>query len=126
MHPGTGGTDAPGADVTTNYFGLGTDTVFPGDWDGDGKADLAVARIEGGVGVWYILPSAGGAIQSRTWGVASDVAVPGDYDGDGRMDIAVWRPSPSPAQFYVMGSSVGAFQRSWGTTTDVAVNENGH
>lgn len=126
MHPGTGGTDAPGADVTTNYFGLGTDTVYPGDWDGDGRADLAILRVEGGVNVWYVLPSSGGAILVRTWGVETDIAVPGDYDGDGRMDFAVWRPSPSPSQFYVLGSSVGGYQRSWGTTTDVPVNENGH
>ncbi len=44
------GTDQPaaGSPDTTTYFGtFATDTSVQGDFDGDGKADIAVVRTEG-------------------------------------------------------------------------------
>ena len=63
-----------------------------GDYDGDGKADLAIFRPS--TGAWHILTSS--APLSATpvvWGTMTDVPVPGDYDGDGKTDIAFYRPS---------------------------------
>jgi hypothetical protein len=60
------------------------------DYDGDGKADLAVWRP--GSGGWQILNSAGGTERLATLGEVGDIPVPGDYDGDGKIDLAVWRP----------------------------------
>jgi FG-GAP repeat len=49
------------------------------DYDGDGRADLAVYRD----GTWFILRSSNGAVTATDWGgLAQDVAVPGDYDGE--------------------------------------------
>lgn len=72
-------------------WGLGTDVPAAADYDGDGKADIAVWR--GADTNWYILRSSDGAVQTVSWGTASlgDVPVPGDYDGDGKADVAVWR-----------------------------------
>jgi murein DD-endopeptidase MepM/ murein hydrolase activator NlpD len=62
----------------------------PGDYDGDGKTDLAVYRPENGQ--WIVKASGGVSIPDTTFGDPSDgVPVPGDYDGDGRTDFAVFQ-----------------------------------
>ena len=58
----------------------------PGDYDGNGSADVAIYRPS--VGGWYVNG------QSPTFlGLSTDIPQPGDYDGDGTTDIAVYRPS---------------------------------
>src|SRR5207344_262823 len=70
-------------------WGAWDDRPVPGDYDGDGKADIAVFRQS--TGAWYILASTAGFI-NVTLGGPSDEPVPADYDGDGKTDIAVYRP----------------------------------
>jgi len=81
----------PGS-YTALQWGLETDRALPGDYDGDGKTDIAVWRP--GTGTWYILPSGAspGTYISTPWGLESDTPAPADYDGDGKTDIAVYRP----------------------------------
>jgi len=42
------------------------DVLVPGDYDGDGKADIAVWRP--GDGFWHIINSKDGSITSQRWG----------------------------------------------------------
>ena len=77
--------------------GGGRDLPVPGDYDGDGKADLAVFRPDSdlvpGAAQWLIPLGGGGAI-NRPFGAGGgrDLPAPGDYDGDGKADLAVFRP----------------------------------
>ena len=61
------------------------------DFDGDGRADFAITRNEGGLKIWHIWQSGSGYRQLH-WGVDStDNNAAGDYDGDGKTEAAVVR-----------------------------------
>jgi hypothetical protein len=86
-----------------------------GDFDGDGKADLAVWT--GTTGNWAVRSSVNGAAQNTPWGAGyapyNDVIVPGDYDGDGKADHAIWRGADSI--WYIRKSTDGqAILALWG------------
>jgi hypothetical protein len=92
--------------------GLG-DVPVPGDYDGDGLADLAIYRAS--TGEWFIHRSTDNGLTHVAWGAPAlgDVPVPGDYDGDHKTDIAVYRGSTG--EWFIRRSSDGGLTHvTWG------------
>ncbi len=87
---------------STTGFGVAGDKPVVGDFDGDGKHDIALYRRSDHN--WYILKTGFGFFV-QTWGEAGDIPVPADYDGDGKTDLAVFRPSTG--QWFRMRSTAG-------------------
>lgn len=88
-----------------------------GDYDRDGKIDIAVFRPTDGV--WYILQSSDGRPQYDSWGTNKDNACPGDYDKDGKTDLCVIRNENDQLTWYIRRSSNGQFFAvHWGLATD--------
>jgi hypothetical protein len=98
-----GSLNNPNNTITSVHWGMkygdnlnSKDEPYPGDFDGDGRADFRVQRpvditqIQTGPAVFYTL-TADGNISYNYFGDAEDRVVPGDYDGDGKTDIAVVR-----------------------------------
>ncbi len=75
----------------------------PGDFDGDGRSDLAVFHPS--TATWTVQQSTAGLLTpAPKFGAAglSDIPIAGDFDGVGHAQVAVFRPST--AQWFVLGS----------------------
>ena len=88
--------------LTAVQFGLGSDLVVPGDYDGDGRSDFAVVR-QGSPFTFFILNSSNNSFRAVEFGRKPFLPTPGDYDGDGRTDIAVF--DPTTGNFFVLRST---------------------
>lgn len=82
------GATFPRTDFTVGHS---PDAVAVGDFNGDGRLDMAVAN-EGDNTVSILLGNGDGTFQSQTTvatGLAPDAIVTGDFNGDGKLDLAV-------------------------------------
>jgi hypothetical protein len=118
---------APGVISRVVYFGAPTRGILTGDYEGDGKTDIATFYSAGSslLGWVYEPSTAPGTYVATTRGSdIFDLAAPGDYDGDGKTNLAVFRSNPNPDQnfFYVKKSSDGGLlYQEWGEEFDIPV-----
>ena len=81
---------------TTNIFA--TDNSFKLDFDGDGRADIALYR-EGSRSLdlapqpsyWYFLSTRTSQMFTFQWGRTLDIPAPADFDNDGKTDVGIYR-----------------------------------
>lgn len=112
--------------ITAQLGTFGRDIPVSGDFDGDGKADIAVAGKGGDFPTydWRWIRSSDGGSGFLHWGKSGDYVVPGDYDGDGITDQAIYRQDNSCQQFsafWINGSSAGFYMIPFGGCTTGAI-----
>jgi len=84
-----------------NNFGSSGYLPVPGDYDGNGKADLV--DYSRNTAWWLIYYVGRGAVDAFQWGAYYCIPVPGDYDGDGKSDFALY--NFVSGQWYIFKSS---------------------
>ena len=108
----------PDGSIGNVNFGLNTDIFTPGDYDGDGRADIAVWRPSNGT--FYVLQSSNNATISFQFGTNGDEPVARDYDGDGRTDFAVVRRAGNQMTWYIQNSANNTFAATqFGLANDI-------
>ncbi|WP_152052616.1 FG-GAP-like repeat-containing protein [Tautonia marina] len=122
---GWASTDTPTGGVMPVLARLNTSTPFAveGDYDGDGRTDLALYRYDAATSSGRFLirrSSTGTDIAVPISGVGSQVVpISGDFDGDGKTDVAVVDPLahgpgglvPDRTRWIILLSGSGNFRR---------------
>jgi subtilisin-like proprotein convertase family protein len=93
---------------TSAVFNLTIITV-KGDYDADGKADLALFRPSA---FQFLIKESTAGPKAIPFGGPGEIAIQGDFDGDGQTDVAVYQPAT--AQWFILRSQRGPFGTAFG------------
>jgi hypothetical protein len=105
--------------VLVVQFGITTDIPLPADYDGDGKADIAVFRGSDDPNEpdFYVLRSTDFSYFGVSWGSVGDIPVRGDQNYDGLYDYIVFRPSEG--KWYALTLTSGWSEIVFGQNGDI-------
>lgn len=100
------------------------DTPIPGDYDGDGRFDIAIYRFgQAPANNYIVLRSSDGVVTYQQWGnFDTDYILPGDFDGDGKFDLAAARvgSGTAPMVWHILQSSNGQYRnQTFGFSNDL-------
>jgi hypothetical protein len=106
---GAGGFDGPGVNVGSGWASY--DRLVPGDFNGDGKADL-LGRTRDGY-LWFLPGAGNGHYGPRVavgpgWNMFSQILSAGDLDGDGKADVSA--VTPGGTMFFYAGVGDGTLR----------------
>ncbi|MEV4116828.1 DUF2961 domain-containing protein [Nonomuraea sp. NPDC049695] len=91
-----------------DYFAAGTEIPAVGDFDGDGKDDIATFTRGDAADVWVALSTGSGFAGSRKWhdhfAAGTEIPEVGDFDGDGRDDIVTFTRGAQADVFVALSS----------------------
>jgi hypothetical protein len=106
-----------GSSDTSHTFKLSLQEA-PGDFDGDGKTDLAVYDQTQST---LTITLSGGGTKSTQFGNPAHVNIPvfGDFDGDGKADTGVYDQTVS--QFFILESGGGALTPQFGNPAHINI-----
>lgn len=100
----------------TSYAVTGAGRLVVGDFNGDGKQDVAVARVDNGANkvVLYLNDGSGGLVpgMETVLAASSFVQLAIDLNSDGKADIAGASFSGSPAVMVLLNNGSGGFDRT--------------
>lgn len=117
-------TDVP---VTVNFGQVGDDPSHAGDYDGDGRDDLAIHRVGATTGAasHTYIQLTGGLLRDLVTGENGAFACGGiDYTGDGKADVAIQsNAGGGVASYRIYDGTTGAIASNFnfGTPTDFVV-----
>lgn len=105
------------------FDGSSQDSVFAGDYDGDGKSDLLNWRPDDGY--WHIVKSGTDFDFSKSehiqHGKEWDIIVPNDYNADGRCDLVFWRPE-NQTWYFLFSGGLGQSEVKFGYRDDIPLS----
>jgi hypothetical protein len=109
----------PGAPVVATGWGIYDWLLGPGDFNGDGCADVLVRKASNGDLLMYRGNCAGGWKSSQAllvgtgWAVFDSSVGPGDFDGDGCLDVLSRRADNGTLRLYA-GNCAGGWKAGTG------------
>ena len=106
-----GATGIGGGLIPNNPFGAGWNVVAAGDFNGDGKTDLAWQRSSDGLLEVQLLnginPVGGGAVANNPFGLDWSVVAEGDFNGDHKADLVWCRNSDGLTAIQFLNGATG-------------------